>query len=151
MWGTFRVGRRARPLEATWSTAGQGFQFGGGYTPYFDRRIACRRRVEGLPDSWRITDRVDGANGAEISSHIHLHPDFEIVRAGAELVLARSPRLTVSIEPFGVDRISVFRGSMEPVQGWYCPEFGRQLSATTLELHARSDAGELGYRIRSVQ
>jgi uncharacterized heparinase superfamily protein len=151
LWGTFRLGRRGQPLEATSSTGDQGFQFAGGYTPYFDRRVVCRRRVECLTESWRITDRVDGAGGAKISSHIHLHPEFEIVQAGAELVLARSPRLTVSIEPFGVDRISVFRGSMEPIQGWYCPEFGRQLPATTLELHGRSDAGPLGYHLRAVQ
>jgi uncharacterized heparinase superfamily protein len=151
LWGTFRVARRARPLEATASADSDGFHFAGGYSPYFDRRVSYHRRVDGASDCWRITDRVEGAGSADITSYIHLHPEFEVERAGGELVLARSPRLTVAIEPFGVDRVGLVRASMDPPQGWYCPEFGRQLPATALELHRRAATGEFGYRIRLVE
>jgi uncharacterized heparinase superfamily protein len=148
VWGTFRVGRMAEAGPATSRVLDGAFLFEGSCRPYHARRTAHRRTIGGADGDWRVTDRVEGADGAPLAGFLHLHPDFEVrVEQGA--FVARAPGTTVWIEPFGADRVRVAAGERSPAQGWYCPQFGTALPAAALEMKVeRNDGREFGYRIR---
>ncbi|HXE57617.1 MAG TPA: alginate lyase family protein [Gemmatimonadales bacterium] len=151
VWGAFRVARRAQPLDARIEGDSGGIRFEGAYRPYFDRRLVHRRRVEGRPGSWRVADQFTGADAARAVSYLHLHPEFEVEAIEPGRIVARSPRLAVAIEPFGVERVEIARGARDPAQGWYCPEFGVRSPALALELHAvATSTGQFGYRIAAL-
>ena len=62
-----------------------------------------------------------------------------------------TPRLRVRIEVFGADSVRIYRAERDPVRGWYCPEFGKALEATTVVLSvAANDGRKFGYRLRGV-
>jgi uncharacterized heparinase superfamily protein len=150
MWGTFRVARRGRVLHAGHEGDRERYRFTGAYSPYHDRRAGHHRTVEREAGRWRIADRVRGAAGARLDSYLHLHPDWEVAREDGRW-LARAHGTAVEIAPFGVDRVRVRRGEMDPVQGWHCPEFGRALPAAALEMTVDGNDGrEFGYTIRIV-
>ena len=151
IWATFRMARRARIEHREWRVTSSGAIITGAYRPYFDRRVRHHRSIEALEARWSITDRVEGALGASLASFIHLHPDFRI-ELRERRVLAESPRLAVWIEPFGVDTVRVYCGERDPVQGWYCPEFGVSVPAPVIELGVESNRGlPFGYKIFSAK
>jgi hypothetical protein len=147
VWGDFRVARRATVVSAALDTEAAGFHFSGAYRPYHDDAVLHHRRVRRENAGWAVTDRVEGASGATLRSFIHLHPDLELERSGDSFI-ARAGSLRVRIEPRGVDSEVIRRGELQPVQGWYLPEFGRAIPATVLELTVHSNGGrEFGYHI----
>jgi uncharacterized heparinase superfamily protein len=153
MWATFRVARRGEvPAAASRATATGGFEFEGACRHYHGRAVH-RRAIELRPDALRVTDRIEGADGRPLTSWLHLHPSLTLEPAGTGFVAVTedSPRLRVRIEVFGADSVRICRGERDPVQGWYCPEFGKALEATTVVLSvAANDGREFGYRLRGV-
>ncbi len=96
----------------------------------------------------KVKDRVMGSPGKRVVSYLHFHPDFAVELEGHAGV-ARSPDLSVQFELHGFDRIQVVRGSTDPVQGWHCPEFGKALAASVIEMTIDSnDHREFGYVVR---
>jgi uncharacterized heparinase superfamily protein len=83
VWGAFRVGRRARPLDprcgstvgCLWAEAGH-----DGYHR-LSNPVTHRRRVELRAGQLIITDRLDGRGPHNADLLLHLHPD---IRARAE-------------------------------------------------------------------
>jgi uncharacterized heparinase superfamily protein len=147
MWGTFRVARRGRVLHAGHEGDRERYRFAGAYSPYHDRRSEHERTLVRQAGAWRITDRVHRAAGARLDSYLHLHPDWDVAREDNRWV-ARAHGMTVEVAAFGVDRVQVRRGEMDPVQGWHCPEFGKGLPASVLEMTVdRNDEREFGYEI----
>jgi uncharacterized heparinase superfamily protein len=150
VWGTFRMARRARVLGAGIRTTAAGTVIKGRYRPYHARRSVHARRIEAGAGRWRITDRVEGARGAPLHSFLHLHPDWTLV-PGEDRLTATDGTRQVTIRSFGADAMRMVRGSEAPVQGWYCPEFGRALPAAVLELTVHhNDGREFGYEIEVV-
>lgn len=150
VWATYRMARRARIDHREWRKTPTGAIFAGAYRPWYDRRVRHHRTIEAVGCRWNITDRIEGALGASLASFIHLHPDFRIELRG-QRILAESPQLAVWIEPFGVDTVRVLRGESDPVQGWYCPEFGTAVPAPVVELGVESNRGlPIGYTILPV-
>lgn len=147
IWGTFRLARRARVLSAEHTWRAGAYRFEGAYSPYHDRRAVHRRVIERVGAVWTITDRVEGAAGASLQSFLHLHPDLRLENEGNAFV-ARTARLGVRIEPFGMDETVIARGAHDPPRGWHCPEFGVALPAATLEMRVRANDGRrFGYRL----
>jgi hypothetical protein len=150
VWGTFRVGRRARVLGGGWEETGDACRFSGAYRPHHDRGAMHLRTLERREGAWTVTDRVEGAVDAPLAGWLHLHPDFAVEVDGTR-AMARAADLTLSIEAFGVDRVRVVRGESGPAQGWYSPEFGVALPAPVLELVVDRNRGEpFGYTVRAV-
>jgi hypothetical protein len=147
VWGSYRVARRARVLDAACGADGDGFRFEGSYAPYHSRGAMHARTVAGRGPRWVVTDRVSGAAGAPLRSFLHLHPSWTVRRVGVEVVAQQDSRY-VRILPFGFDRLEIHIGAREPTQGWYCPEFGVAVPAPVLEATiVRSDGRDFGFRI----
>jgi hypothetical protein len=148
VWGTFRMARRARVLHASAEERDGEFHFGGAYRPYHDRGGAHHRSIRRDAGGWIVTDRVERPLGAQLRGWLHLHPELSVAQEGSAFV-ARSPRLCVAVEPFGVDGATLRMGEMEPVQGWHCPRFGRAVPAPVIETAIEKNHGaEFGFRIR---
>lgn len=149
MWDTFRVARRANPLGAKHQETEGVYRFEGAYSPFHSRHIVHRRQVERLAAGWEIVDQIDGADGAQVASFLHLHPDCITEWRGRTLI-ARSGALVVHIEPFGFDAVELCRGRQDPPQGWHCPEFGKTIAAPCLEMQLAASSGRrFGFRIRT--
>jgi uncharacterized heparinase superfamily protein len=147
VWGTFRVGGRAAPVDPVLRADTQGARFDGGCRHWHDRRIVHRRRMEVAQGRLAVTDRVEGAAGAALASHVHLHPDFALRREGDAWVAERAGQRVV-IETWGADAVTAHRGERAPELGWHLPRFGEALPAPVLRLAVRANDGrELGYRI----
>lgn len=154
MWATFRVARRGEIVEASCREVTRGrFEFVGACRHYHDSRALHRRSIEFSGGRLAVYDRVEGADGRRLMSWLHLHPDFQ-VKAAEEGLLAIAegpPAMTVCIDLFGVDEVSIHSGEFDPVRGWYCPEFGTALFAPAITLSiAANDGREFGYRLREV-
>ncbi|MGI9037583.1 MAG: heparinase II/III domain-containing protein [Gemmatimonadota bacterium] len=152
MWATFRVARRGEILSATSGPVGdEGFEFRGAARSYHDRSAVHERRVKILRGTLAVTDRVEGANGRSLASWLHVHPDFRLRPSAAGFVAAGPDEgaPAVAIEFFGADDIRLVTGARDPVQGWYCPRFGRAIPASVIEMRIAANEGrDFGYRLR---
>jgi heparinase II/III-like protein len=147
VWGTFRVGRRAEVIGAEQAAVGAGYRFTGAYRPYHDAHAVHRRTVEKTQEGWCVTDEVEGAVGQVLESFLHVRPDFTL-RADAGRIILRAGDIEILVEPFGVDGFVIRRGEMGRTQGWYCPEFGKALPASTIEMRVeRNESRPFGYRL----
>jgi uncharacterized heparinase superfamily protein len=147
VWATFRMARRARVIRGSARSEQGEYIFTGAYRPYHDRGASHERELRYGAGRLIVTDRVDGAMGAPLESFLHLHPDFTAERSG-DRVVARAGAMSVTIEPFGIDGLSLHRGEREPVQGWYCPRFGVAIANAVLVMRVDRNAGQpFGYRI----
>jgi hypothetical protein len=148
VWGTFRVGGRAEPVDPVLRGDADGAVFEGGCRPWHDRRTLHRRAIEVEAGGLTVTDRVEGSAGAALESYLHLHPDFAVRREGDAWAATR-PGQTVVVEPWGADEATLHTGERAPVQGWHLPEFGVALPAPALRLRVHANDGRpFGYRIR---
>jgi hypothetical protein len=101
MWGSFRVGRRARVVRAHWTETPEMTRIDGthdGYAPLLHRRVITALHE---PRLWLVLDRLTGAAGHLARSFIHLHPDH--------------PQLALT--PLGPVTVS-------EAYGWYSEHFG---------------------------
>lgn len=148
VWGTFRVGRRPRVLHAGHECSPEAYRFQGAYTPYFDRRVVHRRFIQRDLSGLEIRDSLSWRGAGRATSYLHFHPDFELSAQGSGFIATSGPLvLEVSVE--GAGRITIVKGSKNPLQGWYCPEFGVALPAPVLVLEAHGDGGcNMSYQIR---
>jgi hypothetical protein len=146
LWGTFRVARRAQVVSSHQSAEGAEYRFQGAYRP-FHRRRAVHSRVIAYNGALTVTDRVTGADALPLQSFLHLHPSWRVTQ-DAEGITAVVDGRVVTIRPFGADRVELRTGERDPVQGWYCPEFGMAVAAAVLEMHCGPGRGrEFGYHI----
>jgi hypothetical protein len=147
MWGTFRVARRAKVVEAHSAMEDGGFVFRGAYRPYHDRQAVHHRTLRRTGNGISIDDVVSEASGVVLESFLHFHPDFSVREEGKRF-MASNGTLALSIEPVGVDSVSVQRGERDPVQAWYCPEFGKAIPQDVIVFRVHRNSGRsFGYRI----
>lgn len=76
VWASFRVARRARPLDASWTDQGGVVSVSAAHDGYRHRpgRVTHRRRWELGANALRITDDLDG-RPSSARAVFHLHPD----------------------------------------------------------------------------
>ena len=123
MWGSFRVGRRAHVIRASWyETPGMTSIDGihDGYAPLHHRRVIIALHE---PRLWIVLDRVDGKPEHVARSFIHLHP------ARPQLAFTPLGALTVS-----------------DTSGWYSEHFGVKQTNRVITLTATTPAW-FGYAI----
>ncbi len=144
VWGSFRLGRRARILSLDRS--------GSGGMPYLEAahdgygslpgRPIHRRRVGQLGgDAWRIVDVVEGRGEHAVASRVRLHPDLDVALRpdGSVLAAGELARCRVMPEEGATLRLE---------GGWYFPRMGRKEPCRVV----RVDAGgslplRLAYRL----
>jgi uncharacterized heparinase superfamily protein len=151
MWGTFRMARSAKLVEATVRSDERQFDFRGSFARY-DKRVVHERHVRrGAGGEWVMTDVAREGNVALASSFIHLHPKVSARQISQPNLAVECKRgdLTVLIEPFGIESCEIVAGAESPIQGWYLPDFGVAQSSQTIRFNCRVKVGEaFGYRIR---
>lgn len=78
VWSAFRVGRRARPRDVSWSS-GPGISLGAAHDGYRWRpgRPVHRRAWHLAQQGLTVTDQVEGRCRQAVV-HYHLHPDWEV-------------------------------------------------------------------------
>jgi uncharacterized heparinase superfamily protein len=100
MWGSFRVGRRARPRDVVWIDQPDFTAVGGAHDAYAP--LAHARWIVAVKQArlWIVVDRVMGPRGHVARSFLHLHP-------GAVL-----------------PGFASLGASTERLRGWYSEAFG---------------------------
>lgn len=152
LWGTFRMGRAGRPLEARHGVDGDEYRFTGACSPYHDRAAIHRRTIHRDPNGWHVKDRVEGAQGRALRGFLHLDPRWELLPSGGGRWVARAGVQEVQLVVFGADRARAAAGESDPPQGWYCPRFGTAVPAPVLELEVdQNDGREFGYILNPSQ
>ena len=122
MWGIFRLGRRARPVEARLRVRDGCQVFQASHDGY--RHLVGglhRRTIVVFPQElFLVVDRVSGRGPHRMTSYLHFHPDCKFTTG------ASGPsEITVEVDGCRVAVRSALTGG-EPAweKGWYCPRFG---------------------------
>lgn len=150
MWGTFRMARGAKVIEATIRSDEPQFDFRGSFARYDNRVVHERRIHHHASGDWVITDVAREGNAALASSFIHLHPKVSAQQISHQSLAVECKRgdLTVLIEPFGAESCEIVAGVESPIQGWHFPDFGVAQLSQTIRFNCRVKTGEaFGYRI----
>lgn len=155
IWASFRVGWRTRlrsyaycqrPLSSIFVGMHDGFVGQREPTPH-------RRFIIALPQRrWVVIDEVVGAGPHTVQSYIHFAPDVKCQINGTSASL-RLAGCEIRLYPLfrnegaGVKMVCT-KGQMEPIQGWYAPEFGKAFPNSVLEISLRSTLPvQIGYLI----
>jgi uncharacterized heparinase superfamily protein len=141
VWGSFRVGRRARVSLLRRESNADGFLFeaehdGFAHLPGAPRH---RRTIIWRPSEWlAVVDLVLGEGVHSIENFVHIHPSLQPELApappgdGWRIPLWPSPWTLISTSGISAELI---RGCETPnLQGWYSAEFGRREPASVLRL-----------------
>jgi len=148
IWSVFRMARRPRVRNTVQSYGADQYRYSGSYSPYHSPNVEHKRDIEYGDGVWRITDRVHGAHGAQLSSFLHLHPSVSVESIGGSYRLITRTR-TFVVEPFGMDQAMVVVGGTAPPQGWYCPEFGVAIPSPVIVMCVHENDGRpFGFVIR---
>lgn len=141
VWGTFRMARRARIVEANAEERNGEWKFEGSYAPYYDRDLVHSRRIERNENGdWIIADSVT-KGPLPSNSYVHLHPRVRARKVEDEKVECERDGLRILIEPFGCNQVEV-------VEDMYFPDFGLKENSQTIRLATVADSGRaFGYRI----
>lgn len=149
VWGTFRVGRHPQVKEASQRYSEGNFHFDGSYSPYYDAAVSHRRAITRDSDGLAIRDNLVWPGDRRAASFLHLHPDFDVRKTGS-CYTATAHDLTVEIEIVGAEKVSIVRGARDPVQGWYCPQFGMAMPAPVIIAESEGDGGcEMSFLLRA--
>lgn len=95
VWGSFRVGRRARPVDLAYAETANAVNLEGGHDGY--KRLASQvvhhRRISVLSDrSWVVLDHFIGRGVFSVSSFLHFHPRLKPLN-GDECVWGRRKKM----------------------------------------------------------
>ena len=127
VWGSFRAGRRANPLDLKWMVRKNITFFEGGHDGYLKKiGVLHKRKIVFVDnDFWLIFDELDGIGTHIVEEYLHFHPEIEVTCEDA-IVAKKSKRHILQIIPFGKPETRILQGELEPIQGWYSPEFGKK-------------------------
>ncbi|MBV9358406.1 MAG: alginate lyase family protein [Chloroflexi bacterium] len=121
VWGSFRVGRRARVRCVWWEERGDGSSLVGAHDGYLRLGLRHERRFDAVPGvGWRILDRLVGHGRHVAVARYRLHPGLGWRWRGADAFAAvdEHGQDLLTLRPIG--RITIWRES-----GIYAERFGR--------------------------
>jgi uncharacterized heparinase superfamily protein len=134
VWGSHRVGRRARPAKARVVERGDHVGFAGAHDGYAGMGVIHHRHIVAAHDAWFVVDELRGRGRHRFESHLHLHPDLRLRSSENEWGLGG--RGDLRVRAFGAVRC-------EPARGWYCPDWGQVLAAPLLTIRGEAEAPAL--------
>ncbi len=144
VWGAFRLGRRARPLDVRGSEPG--------HVPYLEAahdgyahlpgRPVHRRRVEYVGGgTWRVEDRILGVGLHEACGRLRLEPSLEVRASGDGSIRATGTETECEIR--GEDSVA-----LRIERGWYFPRWGVKRECAVVRMDARGRLPlRLAYRL----
>lgn len=133
IWHRFRVARRARPRGVAWQEQGTELVYVTGcHTGYqrLDGKVFHQRWVCWIDRRfWVVWDRLTGRGAHELESFIHFHPNVEVRSLPTGPPRARAGEVALcgailKVIPLGLQDVNSYFGELNPIQGWYAPEFG---------------------------
>jgi hypothetical protein len=133
-WGSFRVARRARVVDARMVSQPNARGFAAAHTGFDALPAPVRHsRHFWLVDGrfWLLVDELTGSGSHVWSSFLHLHHEVRIDTTASGLNAHREGA-SLGIAWFGIAAPTCVAGQREPLQGWYAPAFGVVHAAPTL-------------------
>ncbi len=120
VWSSFRVARRARPLERSFERTGAGVRAACAHDGYTRLRGAPvhRREVEVAVGGIAWADRVEGTGRHRVRGRLPLHPGVRASLAGSRAILSTGSGARLELRADGV-------AALELEGGTYAPCFGR--------------------------
>jgi uncharacterized heparinase superfamily protein len=155
IWASFRAARRTQLQECSFTENEFGSMFVGCHGGFAaqKRRTPHRRIIAGLREGiWLVFDQILGSGEHLLDSYVHLHPKAWCEVAGQAVELGRDAT-RVRLYPLAgalavPTTISSVRGAIDPIQGWYAPEFGKREPNSVLRLSSNAKLpGQMGYLI----
>ncbi|HEX3246558.1 MAG TPA: alginate lyase family protein [Chloroflexota bacterium] len=140
VWGSFRVGRRARVKARYWAER-DGVRVLEAEHDGYEATLGVRHhrwiaRVD--QRFFVVSDLLEGSGQHEARSFIHLHPDARVGDASlsedARLIGAALGEAGLVIAPFGFDELDHYVGCLSSPRAWYSEELGRRLPSTEISL-----------------
>lgn len=135
IWSSFRVGRRARVLEAAVHRLDTGPYFRGRYVGFNNNRIEHTRELFLLPGPcWVFLDTVRSRKRSEhltVTSRLHLHPRVQVTMED-DGIRAHRDDVHLKLMPIGEE---TFRLD----QGWFSPDFGMKEPCPVLSFEATGE------------
>ena len=135
IWSSFRVGRRARVLEATTHHLDAGLYFRGRYVGFNGNRIEHTRELFLLSGPcWIFVDSIyhhKRPKPMTVTSRLHFHPRVHVAVEQGSARLCRDD-VHLRVLPFGGE-------GFHPGQGWFSPDFGIKEPCPVLSLQARGE------------
>ena len=137
IWHRFRVARRAQRLNPSWSDQHPDLLYvSGAHTGYqrLKGKVTHRRWIAWVARRfWIVCDCLSGDGIHSLENFVHFHPDVHVASTpngtangtpNGDLGLVRRDDVALTILLWGQQRIATYRGELDPIQGWYAPEFG---------------------------
>jgi uncharacterized heparinase superfamily protein len=155
IWGAFRAGQRVKVLESAFIEQNGSALFTGLHSGFAGQRKPTphRRTIAALGNgAWVILDEVKGEGRHIVENFVHFAPKA-ICRIGESHADVHLDAVQLNIYPYvGSDgnpaRMNCTRGEMDPIQGWYAPEFGiRQANSVLCFSYEVDLPARLGYLI----
>jgi len=136
VWHSFRVARRAYPLDLSIDKSGDEFCVRCGHDGYrrLSNQVMHYRTWRFRLDGFTIEDRLDG-RFASAASYVHLHPDTQLLTKDSRIECSSGRRL----------RYRVQNGNLDVTDYAYHPQFGLSLPAHCLKVGIASAPCAIGF------
>jgi hypothetical protein len=157
IWASFRVGSRTQLLECAFFEQPFASLFVGTHSGFVGQTEPTpqRRFIASLAGKyWLVLDEIKGNGSHAIESLVHLAPS-----AACEV---GKDHTNVTMGPLGLrfypycgnagtpSTTRCIRGQLEPIQGWYAPEFGKRVPNSVLSFSSNTTLpAKIGYLIAS--
>jgi uncharacterized heparinase superfamily protein len=130
VWSVFRVGRRARVLDASVTADGELVTVTASHDGYGHLRCRAvhRRTAELVPGGLEIRDRIDGRGQASVETRFNLHPALRALPSGASVEIIDEDRTVVAT------MVPDAAAAVELGDYRYAPAFGRLVDAQCVVL-----------------
>ena len=143
-WGTFRVGKRAKPEGVHFIENENGFHLEGIHDGY--RRLganAIHRRIAHFENgiNLSIEDLIEAQESVEATSRIHFHPDCKCLAMTDRHVVMRNADVDCMIK-WDENSVAALEDS------FYCPEFNTKLPNKALALTQHGTDLSIQYEVR---
>ena len=132
--------------------SGDAWELRGSHDGYqrLPQRVRHGRRVRLTESGLIIEDALYGHAPFTACLQWHLHPawEVEVTRQNTAVITHASNVLRLCV--MGPGRMAPYRGSLDPILGWYSPTFEAREPTTTLRMEARESAIRWTTTLRAV-
>jgi uncharacterized heparinase superfamily protein len=145
IWASFRVGKRTQLMECTLLQQSSTSLFVGVHSGFVGQKAPTRQRrfIASLAgEYWLVLDEIKGRGNHSIESLVHLAPNA-VCEIGESYTDVTMGSLKVRFYPYRDNAdsprtTSCIRGKLDPIQGWYAPEFGKRMANSVLSFSSMS-------------
>jgi hypothetical protein len=138
VWGEHRVARRIKNVKCDYRID----EVHAECTTYYGNRL-CRELQVGS-HKIRVRDHVEAELGSKVMSYIHIAPEFGVNRENSEIVIKEGDCQVAEICLENVRAEILHDGNLSR----YAPEFGLELTGTTIVLKWKEDSNHHGYTLK---